>query len=100
MLATIDCTVIDERDDVVSTDSAILYLRRNAGLANILILSSGNESLIRIGGTWSYHAAEQLAREKGYAQFAWVNEDGSKGAGVLTGRNVFRPIVRRLTLVA
>jgi hypothetical protein len=106
MLATItspDCVVHAETDWVMTPYQAKLYLTRNEGKSNFLVLMNGDEVLIFHADDqpWSYMEGERLARQKGYGRFVGLNRDGKKFEGELTGRNAYRPVARRqLAIVA
>lgn len=103
MVATIDCTITTDTDLIMTTDMAARFVRRNEKQTNILVLSAGDESVVVTDDSWAwgYRDAERLALAKGYGLFAWVNRDGTRGAGQMTGMERFEPVaMRRLAIVA
>lgn len=103
MYERLDVVVHTRTDRPMASDEAIRYARRNEGLAHLLVLVSGDRSLVLTDliVPWTYRSAEAECKRRGYDTFAAVNTDGTRLAGRMTGRAVFEPIHRRhLAVVA
>jgi hypothetical protein len=103
MLATFPSDTVNTHveavtDWIMTTEEARLFLLRNRGLANLLVLMDHGRALVCVDHTtdWSFTRAERLARQKGYDRFVWVNADGQPGEGRLRGTGRYEPVARRL----